>query len=202
MSSAHAVRTVDELVAHVASGASAKYLHFWGHRAQPDGTPGRGCLSQWWPSPFVVNGVTYLTAEHWMMAEKARLFHDAEAERAVLDAPNPALAKAAGRTVEGFDESAWRRERFEIVVRGSCHKFSSNPDLRTYLTNTGERVLVEASPRDKVWGIGMGARNANAEKPECWQGLNLLGFALMEARARLRSDGTPSAVAVTARRPA
>jgi ribA/ribD-fused uncharacterized protein len=181
-----AARSVDDLVAHVGSGAAVKYLHFWGHRPEPDGSLGRGCLSQWWPSPFAVGGITYLTAEHWMMAEKARLFHDAEAERAAIAAPNPALAKAAGRTVRAFDDQIWERERFEIVIRGSVHKFSSTPELRAYLTNTGERVLVEASPRDKVWGIGMSARAEDAENPSAWRGLNLLGFALMEARARLR----------------
>ncbi|RPF19692.1 NADAR family protein [Myceligenerans xiligouense] len=183
-------RSVEELIAHLGSGATVKYLHFWGHQPEPDGALGRGCLSQWWPSPFTVGGVTYRSAEHWMMAEKARLFQDAEAERAVISAANPALAKAAGRTVRGFEESLWERERFDIVVRGSVHKFSSMPALRTYLVNTRERVLVEASPRDRIWGIGMGARNEDAENPSAWRGLNLLGFALMEARTSLRSQAT------------
>ena len=130
----------------------------------------------------------YATAEHWMMAEKARLFGDVDAERLAIDAANPALAKAAGRTVRDFDETVWRRERFEIVVRGSVHKFSSSPDLHQYLLRTGDRVLVEASPRDRVWGIGLGSQNDAAERPAAWRGLNLLGFALMEARARLRAD--------------
>ncbi|WP_244666703.1 NADAR family protein [Myceligenerans indicum] len=190
MVSTAAPRSVDELVTHVASGAAVKYLHFWGHKPEADGALGRGCLSQWWPSPFTVEGVVYQTAEHWMMAEKARLFQDAEAERAAVEAANPALAKAAGRTVRGFEDSIWERERFDVVVRGSLHKFLSTPELRTYLVNTGERVLVEASPRDRIWGIGMGARNENAETPSAWRGLNLLGFALMEARARLRGATT------------
>ncbi|GAB3174971.1 NADAR family protein [Myceligenerans halotolerans] len=185
-----AARSVDELIAHLGSGATVKYLHFWGHSPEADGRLGRGCLSQWWPSPFAVDGVTYRTAEHWMMAEKAHLFHDAEAEQAAVDAANPALAKAAGRTVQGFDDLVWERARFEIVVRGSVHKFSSTPELRTYLVSTGERVLMEASPRDRIWGIGMGARNENAERPNSWRGHNLLGFALMRARARLRRETT------------
>lgn len=191
VTSSDRIRSVGELAAHVDSGAAVKYLHFWGHRPERDGSLGRGCLSQWWPAPFTVHGVAYPTAEHWMMAEKARLFGDPEAERAAVEAANPALAKAAGRTVRGFDDAVWERERFEIVVRGSVHKFSSTPELRTYLTNTGHRVLVEASPRDRVWGIGMGAGNENAERPGAWRGLNLLGFALMEARARLRDEAAP-----------
>ena len=101
-------------------------------------------------------------------------------------ATNPALAKAAGRTVLDFDDTVWERERFEIVARGNTHKFAAHPDMREFLLRTGSRVLVEASPRDRVWGIGMGARNENAENPAAWRGLNLLGFALMEARERLR----------------
>ncbi|MCP2266369.1 NADAR family protein [Promicromonospora thailandica] len=183
-------RSVEELRTLVDAGATPRYLHFWGHRPEADGSVGRGSLSQWYDAPFVVDGVRYATAEHWMMAEKARLFGDLDAERAALDAPNPALAKAAGRTVRDFDDAVWVRERFEIVVRGTVHKFASRDDLREYLLGTGTRVLVEASPRDRVWGIGMGARNEAADRPADWRGLNLLGFALMEARERLRAMGT------------
>lgn len=180
------VRSVEDLLAFVDAGAIVKYLHFWGHQAEADGRLGRGCLSQWWPSAFTVDGVGYRTAEHWMMAQKARLFGDDDAERQAIDAPNPALAKAAGRLVRDFDDDVWAAHRFEIVVRGSVHKFGSTPELREYLLSTGDRVLVEASPRDRVWGIGMGARHEDAENPAAWRGLNLLGFALMEARTRLR----------------
>src|SRR6266540_1138612 len=76
----------EALVRAVRAGVRVKYLHFWGHRARPDGRVGSSCLSQWWPSPFTVDEVTYGTAEHWMMAGKARLFSDAEAERRILAA--------------------------------------------------------------------------------------------------------------------
>ena len=176
----------DALVSAVRSGAKVKYLHFWGHRARADGQVGASCLSQWWPSPFTVDGVEYRTAEHWMMARKARLFGDERAERLALDAPNPALAKKAGRLVRGFDEAVWERERFGIVVEGSVGKFASDGELRSFLLGTGERVLVEASPLDRVWGIGLAADDDRAVDPARWRGANLLGFALMEARGRLR----------------
>ncbi|GKQ36823.1 NADAR family protein [Streptomyces sp. A012304] len=178
---------LEALVRQVRAGARIKYLHFWGHRPLPDGRLGASCLSQWWPSPFVVEGVTYATAEHWMMAGKARLFGDAEGERRVLAADHPSQAKKAGRLVRGFDEATWERERFRIVVEGSVHKFGSDPRLREFLLNTGERVLVEASPVDRVWGIGLAADDEAAGDPERWRGPNLLGFALMEARERLRA---------------
>ncbi len=177
----------EALVRAVRAGAGIKYVHFWGHRPRPDGRIGVSCLSQWWPSPFTVDGVEYATAEHWMMAGKARLFGDAEAERQVLAADHPSKAKNAGRLVRGFDEGAWERERFRIVVEGSVHKFGSDDTLRAFLLGTGERVLVEASPVDRIWGIGLAANDEAAMDPERWRGPNLLGFALMEARERLRA---------------
>ncbi|MER6689160.1 NADAR family protein [Streptomyces minutiscleroticus] len=180
----------DALVAAVRSGARVKYLHFWGHTPPRDGRVGPACLSQWWPSPFTVDGVEYATAEHWMMAAKARLFEDAEAERSVLAAGHPAQAKKAGRLVRGFDGAVWERERFGVVVEGSVHKFAAHDDLRAYLLGTGGRVLVEASPLDRIWGIGLAADDERAGDPARWRGLNLLGFALMEARGRLRAHGS------------
>ncbi|MFC5657597.1 NADAR family protein [Streptomyces nogalater] len=180
---------VESLIREVRAGARPKYLHFWGHRPRPDGRIGASCLSQWWPSPFVVDGVEYPTAEHWMMAGKARLFGDAEAERRVLAAEHPAEAKKAGRLVRDFDEETWERERFRIVVEGCAHKFAADDGLGQFLVNTGDRVLVEASPLDRVWGIGLAAGDEAASDPERWQGLNLLGFALMEARERLAGAG-------------
>ncbi|MFJ8494035.1 NADAR family protein [Streptomyces sp. NPDC094038] len=183
------IDSVEALIRAVQAGAGIKYLHFWGHRPRPDGQVSASCLSQWWPSPFVVDGVEYATAEHWMMAGKARLFGDPEAERAVLAAAHPAEAKKAGRLVRGFDESIWTRERFRIVAEGSAHKFAAEPELRDYLLSTGDRVLVEASPVDRIWGIGLAATAPAAEDPGRWRGLNLLGFALMEAREQLRAAG-------------
>ncbi|MFJ4716127.1 NADAR family protein [Streptomyces sp. NPDC088785] len=181
-----AIESRESLVAAVRAGARVKFLHFWGHAPRADGTLGASCLSQWWPSPFTVDGVRYATAEHWMMTAKARLFGDVEAERKALGAGHPSQAKTAGRLVRGFDDAVWERERLGIVTEGSVHKFASDPALRAFLLATGERVLVEASPVDRVWGIGLTADDPAAQDPERWRGPNLLGFALMAARARLR----------------
>ena len=169
----------EALIGRVRAGERIKYLCFWGHRPLPDGRLGPSCLSQWWPSPFTVAGVVYRTAEHWMMAGKARLFADPDAERRVLAAAHPAEAKKAGRLVRGFDETVWERERFRIVVEGSVHKFASDPALREFLLNTGDRVLVEASPVDRVWGIGLAADD---ERPGALAGAESAG---------LRADGGP-----------
>ncbi|CAL9545029.1 hypothetical protein SUDANB37_04335 [Streptomyces sp. enrichment culture] len=178
----------EALTERVSRGERVKYLHFWGHRPRPDGRIGASCLSQWWPSPFTVDGVGYATAEHWMMAAKARLFGDAEAERQAVSAAGPAQAKRAGRLVRGFDEAVWQRERYGIVVAGNRHKFAQHAELRHFLLGTGERVLVEASPLDRIWGIGLAADDERAQDPARWRGLNLLGFALMDAREELRAS--------------
>ncbi|RKS07096.1 hypothetical protein DFP74_2752 [Nocardiopsis sp. Huas11] len=166
----------------------AKFLFFWGHTPPADGSVSASCLSQWWPADFTVDGISYATAEHYMMAGKARLFRDDEAAERIVAAGHPRDAKVIGRQVRDFDQQAWEAARFEIVVRGNVAKFGQNAELRDFLLGTGRRVLVEASPRDRVWGIGMSAHNENAEDPSAWRGANLLGFALMEARHRLAAD--------------
>jgi ribA/ribD-fused uncharacterized protein len=184
-SSASDARTRDELTALTERGVRPKYLFFWGHRPQRDGAMGPGGFSQWYPSPFTVDDVAYPTAEHWMMAAKARLFADESALTRILDAPNPGAAKKLGRQVRGFDEDTWIRHRWELVVQGNLAKFGQDTALREYLLGTGSRVLVEASPLDRIWGIGLAADDERSPDPARWRGLNLLGFALMETRERL-----------------
>jgi ribA/ribD-fused uncharacterized protein len=162
-----------------------KYVFFWGDTPRRDGQVDASCLSQWFHAPFTVDGVRYLTAEHWMMAGKARLFGDREAEQAVIAAGHPQRAKAIGRQVNGFDTETWQQNRLALVVEGNVHKFEQNDALRDFLLGTKDRVLVEASPVDRIWGIGLAADDDRAEHPAQWRGLNLLGFALMRARAQL-----------------
>ena len=179
------IRDCDSLKATLAGGAQPKYVFFWGHRAQKDGSVGKGCFSQWWPSPFELEGVTYASAEHYMMAEKARLFGDGASRLAILQAATPAEAKKLGARASGFVEEIWRQHRFEIVVRGNLARFTQNAEIGDFLRSTGERVLVEASPVDRIWGIGLAEDDPRCQHPEQWQGLNLLGFALMEVRGKL-----------------
>jgi ribA/ribD-fused uncharacterized protein len=179
--------TVSDLITLRESGYKMKLLFFWGHRPQRDGSVGAGCLSQWWPSPFDVDGRRYATAEHFMMWSKAMLFGDEASATKILEAEQPGAVKALGRQVSPFDEAVWERERFGIVVRGSIAKFSQHADLKAFLLGTGDRVLVEASPVDRVWGIGLAATDPDAGDPASWRGANLLGFALMHARKHLAS---------------
>src|SRR5262249_34392913 len=139
-------------------------------------------LSQWWVAPFEVASIRYLTAEHFMMASKARLFEDDAACSRIQAATTPKEAKRLGRGVQGFVGAAWERHRYELVVEGNLAKFSQNAALRRFLVSTGDRILVEASPLDRVWGIGLSRDSPAARRPTLWKGLNLLGFALMEVR--------------------
>jgi ribA/ribD-fused uncharacterized protein len=181
------VRTVDQLLSFIREGGQPKYLLFWGHQPPVAGGTGKGCLSQWWSVPVTVDGVTYPSAEHYMMAAKTLLFGDAETAARIQAAPHPGTAKKLGRQVRGFDERSWVQRRFDLVITGNLAKFGQHPQLRDFLLGTGNRILVEASPLDRIWGIGLAVDDERATSPQQRPGLNLLGFALMEVRHQLRS---------------
>ena len=179
------------LRAAAAAGASFGYRYFWGHQPRPDGRLSESCFSQWWPCRFTVEGQRYLSAEQFMMAEKARLFGDEECRARILAAEQPAEAKTLGRSVRGFDEARWSQARFDIVTEGNVAKFGQDPTLRAFLLSTGDDVPVEASPTDAIWGIGLAESHPGARDPATWRGLNLLGFAIGRARAVLRGELPP-----------
>jgi ribA/ribD-fused uncharacterized protein len=173
------------LLEQIASGVSFKYLFFWGHRPSKDGSISASCFSQWWEAPFSIDGLTYRTAEHWMMASKAAMFQDDTTRAEIIYASTPAEAKMLGRKVAGFDTTLWDARKGAIVAVGNYYKFLQHPALSAYLLQTGDRIIVEASPVDPVWGIGMAADHPRVHDPACWRGENLLGYALMEVRDRL-----------------
>lgn len=170
----------------IAENQDNKYLFFWGHQPNKDGSISKTCFSQWWLSSFEVDNVTYKTAEHWMMAKKAELFNDKEVLEKIIKANSPAEAKKLGREVKSYDDAVWLENRYEIVRQGNFYKFSQNKNLKEFLINTKDRVLVEASPVDPIWGIGMASDHKDVLNPEKWRGPNLLGFALMEVRDELK----------------
>ena len=178
-------RSIDQLIAEIEAGFRPKYVYFWGHTPRKASVVDKSCFSQWFPSPFRVDGVDYSTAEHFMMAGKARLFGDAEMEANILAAEHPNAAKKFGRKVRNFDQAAWAQHRYQIVLQANLAKFQQNPAMRDFLLSTAPRVLVEASPYDRIWGIGMDANHADVADPTKWNGLNLLGFVLMDVRAQL-----------------
>lgn len=173
------------------NGETLKYIYFWGHTSRNNEAVGKFVFSQWFPSSFIVDGITYKTSEHWMMAHKASLFGDVEIFEKILRAEKPAEVKELGRKIRNFDQAKWNDKKFEIVKIGNFHKFTQDKKLMDYLLSTGDRIIVEASPTDTIWGIGLSQDSKRIDNPHTWKGENLLGFALMEVRGLLK-DALPN----------
>lgn len=178
--------SLQQLQKEWAGGKKADLCLFWGHQPPADGGVGQGCLSQWWMADFWSAEQPYCCMEQYMMAAKAELFGDDAIRQQILECREPRRIKALGRAVRGFDAALWDTVKYSIVLNGNYCKFSQNRVLRDFLLATGDGVLVEASPFDSVWGIHLAANSPKANDPAKWQGLNLLGFALMEVRDALR----------------
>ena len=172
-------------------GEPLDFLFFFGHRPLPGGRIGTNCLSQWWTAPFEADGDRYLTAEHFLMAQRPACsatwpWRSTSWPRQDRKTRRPWAARCGASM-----SSVGSQPRYDIVVAGNTAKFTQNPAFRDFLRWTGEQILVEANPTDRVWSIGLASNDIRATKPSKWRGQNLLGFALMEVRARLRvaSDG-------------
>lgn len=144
-----------------------------------------GPFSQWHFADFTELGTTYNCAEQYMMAKKATLFGDLETLEKIMQAPHPRLQKALGREVKGFDTAVWERVAQAIVYQGNFYKFTQNPDLYTILMESAGTTIVEASPVDKIWGIGLAEDNPLAHDRATWKGRNWLGIALTNLREDL-----------------
>ncbi len=142
-----------------------------------------GCFSNWYPRKFVIDDFEYLHVEQYMMAQKAKLFHDSKRYTAILRASKPWECKDFGKQVTPFDAKAWNAVKFDVVKAGNRAKYEQNPDLKAKLLGTGNAILAEASPKDTIWGIGLDADSAAVTDVSEWPGQNLLGRALMELRS-------------------
>ncbi|KAF2153720.1 DUF1768-domain-containing protein [Myriangium duriaei CBS 260.36] len=162
-------------------------VYFWREFEVP-----YGFLSQWFACPFTVDGTTYATTEMWMMVQKARIFGDSEAEQQMLATDDPETQRDLGRKVKGYDGKIWDQHKSRVVEDGNYHKFTKTRHdalMKVKLLATGDRELVEASPTDRIWGVGFAVDEAGQNRDK-W-GLNLLGKAIMMVRDRLREeDGT------------
>ena len=163
------------------------FVFFWGHTSKGDGVT-KACLSQWFPCSFTIDGQCYNCAEQFMMAEKARIFNDEPIREQIMRERDQMTIKKLGRRVSGFDGAIWECERYDVVFRGNIAKFTQNPHLQEFLLSTGDKILVEASPKDTIWGIGLDEHHPDALDPRTWRGKNLLGFILMDVRQQLREE--------------
>lgn len=171
----------------VRSRPDTAIIYFWGHTFNRKQVT-TACFSQWYDCYFEVNGIQYHTAEQYMMASKARLFGDEEVFQKIMTAYNPNDYKKLGRKIHGFKQEPWDAMKYDIVVEGNKAKFGQNPGIRDFMLSTGDAILVEASPYDKIWGIGLDRETALKGTVEQWQGENLLGCALMDVRDWLRKE--------------
>ncbi|MCQ2229471.1 MAG: NADAR family protein [Bacteroidales bacterium] len=161
-----------------------KTIYFW----QPIQGDITTCLTQWYIAPFVADNIEYACAEQYMMAQKALLFKDTYIAQQIMQTTDPSVMKKLGRQVRNYDEDIWQSQRVAIVTKGNIAKFSDprNHKLKEYLLSTGNAPLAEASPFDKIWGIGLDAQTAMKTPPSNWPGQNLLGQILMSVRTHCR----------------
>ena len=157
------------------------YFFFWGHTQKNQNNIDKSCLSQWFQRDFVIADITYKNAEQYMMAQKALLFEDTIILAKIMAESDPKKIKAFGRLVKGFDPVIWEDNCEKIVYDANFAKFSQNQDLKDFLLSI-EGILVEASPYDKIWGIGLKASDPRALNQDTWNGLNKLGFILTDVR--------------------
>lgn len=132
-------------------------------------------MSQYKDYLFEENGIGFITAEHYMMYHKALTFNDNENANKILNTVHPSGVKRLGRMVKNYDDKIWSQRRFDVVVRGNLLKFSQNSDLFKDLEKHKDKIFVEASPDDKIWGIGLHYEDDRVLNENLWQGQNLLG---------------------------
>lgn len=148
-----------------------KYVFFWGSE-----------LSNWYDCKFTHKGIPFKNSEQAFMWEKAKFFNDEETAHKILITPNPSENKALGRKVKGFDADIWSKVSYDIMFAVNFEKFNQNHDLKYILLSTDDKIIVEASPYDKIWGIGLYWDTDDCLDEANWDGLNLLGKALMDVR--------------------
>jgi ribA/ribD-fused uncharacterized protein len=156
-----------------------KYVFFWGSE-----------LSNWYDCrrPFKYKGLTFFNSEQAFMWEKAVFFGDMETAKNIIGNPDPARCKRLGRLIKGFDVERWMVNSFTFMVAVNYAKFSQNVILKNTLLETEDKIIVEASPYDKIWGIGIHWEDDDCLDENKWKGMNLLGKALMEVRKKLKNE--------------
>lgn len=157
------------------------FTFFWEHKEEaihPE-------CSQFYQSPFTINNITFNSCEQWMHWKKAILFNDLIIAKQILKEKSPFKQKNWGRKVKNFNAEIWSQIAPDIVFRGNIEKFSQNKDLLQRLSQTKDTLLVEASPYDVIWGIGLKASDPKALNPKEWRGQNLLGSILTRVRVVL-----------------
>jgi ribA/ribD-fused uncharacterized protein len=153
------------------------HIYFWG-----------SIYSQWYKISFKDGSILFSSAEQFMMYSKAMLFSDKIISKQILETNDQEKQKDLGKKAQGFKQDIWDAHKFEIVVKGNLLKFTQNESLKKQLLATGDKILVEGSPFDKIWGVGLKWNDPRILNESNWQGENLLGKALMVVRKILRAN--------------
>jgi ribA/ribD-fused uncharacterized protein len=148
--------------------------------------------SNWNKASFWFKGLHFDNGEQFMMFRKAMLFGDMDMAWKILAEPDPAEVKALGRSVSGFVEKVWVANRQRVVREGLLEKARQHPRGKAMLLATGNRILVEASGSDVIWGIGLRENDPHALDPTKWRGLNELGEGWMWVRGVLQAELVPA----------
>lgn len=172
----HTIKTVRK---RFTDGEKLSFLFFYSNK---------DIYSNWYPAKFTIDNIQFANSEQAMMYYKAVLFQDSRICSLLKKEKNPATCKRLGRAIEGFNESKWQNCRCKIMTKVLYNKFSQNPKLKEQLLATDDKILVEASPYDTIWGIGLDKNDNRTLNPNYWKGLNLLGFCLMEVREMLKNE--------------
>ncbi len=168
-------------------GVEFYFIFFWGSKSK-DSKLNSTCLSQWYKCDFEEKGIKYNCCEQYMIAKKAELFDDKEILNEIMGESNPKVIKRLGRKVRNFDSEIWNKNRINIVKNGNYLKFTQNEELKEYLLSTNDAILAEASPYDRIWGIGLSKEDKRSNNPNMWKGKNYLGFVLMDVRGIIGMD--------------
>jgi ribA/ribD-fused uncharacterized protein len=150
-----------------------------------------GPFSQWHHSPFKYHGLDFSCCEQFMMVSKALLFNDQVSAEAILKEKQPSSQKSLGRSIKNFNEKIWDENKLNVVFLGNYLKFTSSDELKEILLKTGNTLLVEASPFDKIWGIGLGMTDPRKEDESLWRGQNLLGICITGVREKIKKEIDP-----------
>lgn len=145
-----------------------------------------GICCQWLDKDIIVDGTKYMCCEQYMMAQKALVFGDMRIHDLVMYSNDPRSQKALGRKIEGYSDEIWHQTAQLVVYRGNLAKFTQHPDLKQWLMETGTKLIVEASPTDRIWGIGWSENDKEAWDTDKWRGKNWLGECIMKVRSDIR----------------
>lgn len=156
-----------------------KYLFFWRYNEIP---------SNWYPTNFILRNIKFTCSEQCFIYYKAKLFKDDEIAKQILETTNPRIQRELGRKVKNFNNQEWEKHREKAMFYANKEKFLQNDNLKKWLLDTNNLILVEASSVDKIWGVGLDEKNSLILDEKNWTGLNLLGKILMDVRNYIRFE--------------